>query len=39
MKGLIIGRADGYCIDPERPSLEVKKRITMTQTHEVAHQW
>jgi aminopeptidase 2 len=37
--GLIIGRADAYCIDPEKGSLKDKQRVMGIQSHEVAHMW
>jgi aminopeptidase 2 len=37
--GLIIARTSLYCLDPEEPSLDAMKEITMTQSHEVSHQW
>jgi aminopeptidase 2 len=37
--GLITGRTSAYCLDPERSDIAAMKRIAMTQSHEVAHQW
>ncbi|KAF8841202.1 hypothetical protein BDN67DRAFT_902084 [Paxillus ammoniavirescens] len=37
--GLITGRTSAFLLDPERPDMAMKKRVTVFQSHEVAHMW
>ena len=37
--GLITGRTNAYLLDPERSSIQAKKIIAGTQSHEIAHMW
>ncbi|KAG9318425.1 peptidase family M1-domain-containing protein [Chiua virens] len=37
--GLITGRTSGFLMDSERPDMATKKRVTVFQSHEVAHMW
>jgi aminopeptidase 2 len=37
--GLITGRTTSYLVDPTAMSLDSKKRIVDTQSHEVSHMW
>ncbi|KAF9246581.1 hypothetical protein BU15DRAFT_39568 [Melanogaster broomeanus] len=37
--GLITGRSSAFLLDPERSDMAMKKRITVFQSHEVAHMW
>ncbi|KAI3616148.1 leucyl aminopeptidase [Moniliophthora roreri] len=37
--GLIIGRADIYCVDPENGTVRQKQVTAEVQSHEVAHMW
>ncbi|KIJ69473.1 hypothetical protein HYDPIDRAFT_24310 [Hydnomerulius pinastri MD-312] len=37
--GLITGRTSAFLLDPERPDMAMKKRVTVFESHEVAHMW
>ncbi|ETW82731.1 Metallo peptidase M1 [Heterobasidion irregulare TC 32-1] len=37
--GLITGRTSAFLLDPERADMLAKKRVAVTQSHEVAHMW
>ncbi|KAJ8587988.1 hypothetical protein M405DRAFT_277524 [Rhizopogon salebrosus TDB-379] len=37
--GLITGRTSAFLLDPERADMAAKKRVTVFQSHEVAHMW
>ena len=37
--GLITGRTSAFLVNPEKTDLEGKKRVAVTQSHEVAHMW
>ncbi|KDQ18450.1 hypothetical protein BOTBODRAFT_28829 [Botryobasidium botryosum FD-172 SS1] len=37
--GLITGRTSAFLFDEKKSSLEAKKRVAGTQSHEVAHMW
>ncbi|KAI6028342.1 hypothetical protein F5J12DRAFT_804695 [Pisolithus orientalis] len=37
--GLITGRTSAFLLDPDRVDVATKKRVTVFQSHEVAHMW
>jgi aminopeptidase 2 len=37
--GLITGRTSAFLLDPKKADVLAKKRVTVTQSHEVAHMW
>ncbi|TDL27596.1 hypothetical protein BD410DRAFT_782728 [Rickenella mellea] len=37
--GLITGRTSVFCLDPQKFSVAVQKRVATVQSHEVAHMW
>lgn len=37
--GLITGRTSAFLLDPEKSDVFGKKRVTVTQSHEIAHMW
>ncbi|THH11180.1 hypothetical protein EW146_g8133 [Bondarzewia mesenterica] len=37
--GLITGRTSAFLLDPKRADILAKKRVAVTQSHEVAHMW
>lgn len=37
--GLITGRTSAFLLDPKKADMFAKKRVTVTQSHEVAHMW
>ncbi|KAI6039016.1 hypothetical protein EDC04DRAFT_2879735 [Pisolithus marmoratus] len=37
--GLITGRTSAFLLDPDRVDVAMRKRVTVFQSHEVAHMW
>lgn len=38
-KGLITGRTSAFLLDPKTADVAAKKRVTVFQSHEIAHMW